>query len=117
MDILQDITLQDRHNLRVEEKTEGQLTLLSFRKVLKALKRRYQKVENPLEDPESFKTEHGSGESKEVDVSEEDWWRVTPYDLGGHTSYFNSQKLFTSDSSVFFLAFQRSFLIDFKLKT
>ena len=35
------------------------------------------------------------------------YWTVTPYDLGGHTSYFNSHKLFTCGSSVFFLAFQR----------
>ena len=53
-------------------------------------------------------------EEKEEEVPEEAKqkedptnWTVTPYDLGGHTSYFNSQKLFTSGSSVFFLAFQR----------
>ena len=32
---------------------------------------------------------------------------VSCYDLGGHSPYFNSQKIFKSDSSVFFLAFQR----------
>ena len=35
---------------------------------------------------------------------------VSCYDLGGHSPYFNSQKIFKSGSSVFILAFQRSVL-------
>ena len=34
-------------------------------------------------------------------------WEVTPYDLGGHSPYFNSQKLFSASSSIFLLTFQR----------
>ena len=33
--------------------------------------------------------------------------KISCYDLGGHSPYFNSQKLFRSGSSVFLLAFQR----------
>ena len=32
---------------------------------------------------------------------------ISCYDLGGHSPYFNSQRLFESGSSVFILAFQR----------
>ena len=33
--------------------------------------------------------------------------KISCYDVGGHSPYFNSQKLFKSGSSVFILAFQR----------
>ena len=33
--------------------------------------------------------------------------QISCYDVGGHSPYFNSQKLFKSGSSVFLLAFQR----------
>ena len=32
-------------------------------------------------------------------------WTVSPYDLGGHSPYFSSQKIFSSHSSFFFLIF------------
>ena len=34
-------------------------------------------------------------------------WTVSPYDLGGHSPYFSSQKIFSSHSSFFFLIFSR----------
>ena len=37
-------------------------------------------------------------------------WTITPYDLGGHSPYFSSQKLFSSNSSFFFLIFSREHL-------
>ena len=32
---------------------------------------------------------------------------VSPYDLGGHSPYFSSHKIFSSPSSFFFLTFSR----------
>ena len=34
-------------------------------------------------------------------------WTVSPYDLGGHSPYFSSQKIFSSSSSFYFLVFSR----------
>ena len=34
-------------------------------------------------------------------------WVVSPYDLGGHSPYYRSQKIFSSSSSFFFLTFSR----------
>lgn len=34
-------------------------------------------------------------------------WTVSPYDLGGHSPYFSSQRMFTAPSSFFFLTFSR----------
>ena len=34
-------------------------------------------------------------------------WAVSPYDLGGHSPYFSSQKIFSSSSSFYFLVFSR----------
>ena len=34
-------------------------------------------------------------------------WNVAPYDLGGHSPYFNSHKMFASKSSFFFLVFSK----------
>ena len=83
VDILEDFKLENRDRLFLKEyTTEGKLTLLG--------------VNRNEEVPEE-------AEQNEDPTN----WTVTPYDLGGHTSYFNSQKLFTCGSSVFFLAFQR----------
>ena len=101
VDILEDFKLENRDRLfLVEHITVGKLTLLWVRKketaspkegILKTLRHRFEKMQmlktNQKEEPTN--------------------WTVTPYDLGGHTSYFNSQKLFTCGSTVFFLAFQR----------
>ena len=83
VNILTEIKLENRDRLNlVDYMTEGKLTLL-----------RVNRNEEVLEEAEQNE--------------ETTNWTVTPYDLGGHTSYFNSQKLFTCGSSVFFLAFQR----------
>ena len=34
-------------------------------------------------------------------------WAVSPYDLGGHSPYFSSQKMFSSQTSFFFMIFSR----------
>ena len=34
-------------------------------------------------------------------------WTVSSYDLGGHSPYFSSQKIFSSSSSFYFLVFSR----------
>ena len=119
VDILSDIEMKERNRLVVEEvDTQGKLTLLRFR----------EKGELDKEDKEETDDEAGKEEQLQKGifgilerpfnylknkinhpqtVDDSLYWRVTPYDLGGHTSYFNSQRLFTSGSSVFFLAFQR----------
>ena len=33
--------------------------------------------------------------------------KISCYDVGGHSPYFNSMNIFKSESSIFFLAFQR----------
>ena len=99
VDILEDFKLETSDRLfLVEDITEGKLTLLrdqetasteaSKKGIVKRLTRRFEKMLKTYEKN----------------------WTVTPYDLGGHTSYFNSQKLFICGSSVFFLAFQRQIL-------
>ena len=119
VDILSDIEMKERNRIVVEEvDTQGKLTLLRFREkgeldkedkeetddeaekqeqlqkgIFSILKRPFKYLKNKISPPQT--------------VDDSLYWRVTPYDLGGHTSYFNSQRLFTSGSSVFFLAFQR----------
>ena len=119
VDILSDIEMKERNRTVVEEvDTQGKLTLLRFREkgeldkedkeetddeaekqeqlqkgIFSILKRPFKYLKNKISPPQT--------------VDDSLYWRVTPYDLGGHTSYFNSQRLFTSGSSVFFLAFQR----------
>ena len=102
VDILEDLKLENRDQIfLVEYITEGKLTLLGVSRnedqetILKTLSRRFKKMPKNGE-------EEGTKENEDQTN-----WTVTPYDLGGHTSYFNSQKLFTCGSSVFFLAFQR----------
>ena len=34
-------------------------------------------------------------------------WTILPFDLGGHSQYFCSQKIFSSSSSFYFLTFSR----------
>ena len=65
------------------------------------------KSQKGRQEEEDVKPQESSEEVLEEDNEDPTAWTVTPYDLGGHTSYFNSQKLFSSSSSVFFLAFQR----------
>ena len=96
VDILEDFKLENRDRLfLVEYITEKKITLLGVSRnedqetILKTLSRRFKNI---------LTTKQNENQTN---------WTVTPYDLGGHTSYFNSQKLFTSGSSVFFLAFQR----------
>ena len=87
VNILTEIKLENRDRLSLQNQFNnvGKLTLLRVR-------RNKERKEVPEEAEQNDDSTN---------------WRVTPYDLGGHTSYFNSQKLFTSGSSVFFLAFQR----------
>ena len=110
--------------LGVKEDQNAVLEAPKKGRLMKRLRLRFEKMlkTNKTEaTAEAREVEQDSHEEKQVkpllrreDVLEEaeqnDYptnWTVTPYDLGGHTSYFNSQKLFTCGSSVFFLAFQR----------
>ena len=79
VNILDDLVVEDFGDLVAEEVvTEGVLTMLKLKK-------------------------------EEIKKKEETRERqfVKPYDMGGHSSYLNSQRLFKSGSSLFFLAFQR----------
>ena len=79
VNILDDLVVEDFGDLVAEEVvTEGILTMLKLKK-------------------------------EEIKKKEETRERqfVKPYDMGGHSSYLNSQRLFKSGSSLFFLAFQR----------
>ena len=74
--ILDDLSVEDRGALSVEEETkDGILTMLRLR--------------------------------TNVTTTAETNQTISCYDVGGHSPYFNSQKLFKSGSSVFILAFQR----------
>ena len=82
VNILDDLVVEDFGDLVAEEVvTEGILTMLKLKKE----KRRRRK--------------------KKEETRERQF--VKPYDMGGHSSYLNSQRLFKSGSSLFFLAFQR----------
>ena len=79
VNILDDLVVEDFGDLVVEEVvTEGILTMLKLKK-------------------EEIK--------KKEDTRARQF--VKPYDMGGHSSYLNSQRLFKSGSSLFFVAFQR----------
>ena len=79
VNILDDLVVEDFGDLVAEEVvTEGILTMLKLKKE----------------------------ERKKKEETRERQF-VKPYDMGGHSSYLNSQRLFKSGSSLFFLAFQR----------
>ena len=84
VDILEDFELNDINNSLkvVEEAEKGSLTLIRTK------------------DNQPSKT-------KQLLKSKLPNWQITPYDLGGHSPYFNSQRLFSSQTSFFFLVFQR----------
>ena len=85
VDIMEDFELEDNKKFVVEEvyEEEGYCTLLNVKK-----------NETP-DDP---------APAVSLQLPR---WKVTPYDLGGHSPYFNSQKLFSASSSIFLLTFQR----------
>ena len=85
VDILEDFDLEENTKFVVEEVFEGEgfCTLLNVKK-----------RETP-DDP-----------SPTVSL-QLPRWKMTLYDLGGHSPYFNSQKLFSASSSIFLLTFQR----------
>ena len=85
VNILDDLVLEDSGALVVEEDyyAEGVLTMLKLKEV-------------GQQDVGSFPKNRESQPQF-----------VRPFDMGGHSSYLNSQKLFKCGSSLFFLAFQR----------
>ena len=89
VNILDDLVLEDTGALVVEEDyyAEGVLTMLKLKEVGQ------QDVSE--EDGSSIKNPESQPQF------------VRPFDMGGHSSYLNSQKLFKCGSSLFFLAFQR----------
>ena len=85
VDILEDFELEENKKFEVDEEFEGGgfCTLLNVKK-----------KETPNDLPQTVSLQLPR-------------WKVTPYDLGGHSPYFNSQKLFSASSSIFLLTFQR----------
>ena len=84
VDILEDFQLESNTTLEiVKQKEEGSLTLVN--------------------------TTAKTKQSVNFDSSENTKlpnWTISPYDLGGHSPYFNSHKIFASNSSIFFLLFR-----------
>ena len=96
VNILDDLVVEDFGDLVAEEVvTEGILTMLKLRK-----EERKKKEELFTEEEEEEEEEEQKEETRERQF-------VKPYDMGGHSSYLNSQRLFKSGSSLFFVAFQR----------
>ena len=84
VDIMEDFELQDKNDaieIKEEIKADGFCTLLNVQK---------KEVSDDISTTSPLLP-----------------WRVTPYDLGGHSPYFNSQKLFSASSSTYLLTFQR----------
>ena len=81
--ILKDFELDDNVPLPVEKKYESESLILL-------------NIKNEIVDNSSLKNQ-----------SHLPNWQVSPYDLGGHSPYFSSQKIFSSKTSFFFLVFQR----------
>ena len=87
--IMEDFELSDDKSLVIEKKSdEGSLILVSAKSNYPATDQ-IPKEENNLPN-----------------------WTVSPYDLGGHSPYFSSHKIFATPSSFFFMIFSR--LIDKK---
>ena len=83
VDIVQDFELNSNNTLMVEEeRKDGSLVLVNIRHKETLI--------------------HTSNTQKELPN-----WNVAPFDLGGHSPYFSSQKMFSSKSSFFFLIFSR----------
>ena len=82
VDIMEDLDIDQNKSIVLEKEIEeGSLTLVKTKeqpKILETLQ------ENKLPN-----------------------WKVSMYDLGGHSPYINSQKMFASNSSFFFLVFNR----------
>ena len=84
VDIMEDFSVTNNKTLTIEKvKEENSMILVTA------------KNHKPLNDS-SIKTE-----------TQLPNWTVSPYDLGGHSPYFSSQKIFSSQSSFFFLIFSR----------
>ena len=83
VDIMEDFSVTYNKTLTIEKvKEENSLILVTA------------KEHQPLSDSTTNGSKHPN-------------WTVSPYDLGGHSPYFSSQKIFSSHSSFFFLIFSR----------
>ena len=103
VNILDDLVVEDFGDLVAEEVvTEGVLTMLKLRKEEELFTE-----EEEEEEEELFTEEEEEEEEEEQKEETRERQFVKPYDMGGHSSYLNSQRLFKSGSSLFFLAFQR----------
>ena len=80
VDILKDFQVNDSKTLRIEEEQADDSLILVTTKNHEAVKEDATNLPN---------------------------WTVSPYDLGGHSPYFSSQKIFSSSSSFYFLTFSR----------
>ena len=80
VDILKDFQINDSKTLRIEEEQADDSLILVTTKNQEAVKEDATNLPN---------------------------WTVSPYDLGGHSPYFSSQKIFSSSSSFYFLVFSR----------
>ena len=80
VDILKDFKINDSKTLRIEEEQADDSLILVKTKNQEAVKEDATNLPN---------------------------WTVSPYDLGGHSPYFSSQKIFSSSSSFYFLTFSR----------
>ena len=80
VDILKDFQINDSKTLRIEEEQADDSLILVKTKNQEAVKEDATNLPN---------------------------WTVSPYDLGGHSPYFSSQKIFSSSSSFYFLTFSR----------
>ena len=85
VEIMEDFELDGNNTLKVvEESTDGSLILVTT------------KHKEP--DNEALNTK--------IKLPN---WNVSPFDLGGHSPYISSQKIFSSQSSFYFLVFSRYF--------
>ena len=84
VDILDEFQLSDNRSLTiVKEKQENSLILVTSKMALPFSKQ-------PATVPKKLQD-----------------WTILPFDLGGHSPYFCSQKIFSSSSSFYFLTFSR----------
>ena len=83
VDIMEDFSLKDNKALTIEQiKEENSLILVTSKSL------------QPVSEASSKKTHLPN-------------WTISPYDLGGHSPYFCSQKIFSSPSSFYFLIISR----------
>ena len=110
VDILEDFEIEDNTTFNIVKKKEESSLIFVTEKSLPEIPPAPSVNETPPETMFSWirlKLGILSEQPKQKAKPNIPNWTVSPFDLGGHSPYFDSQKMFSSPSSFFFLIFSR----------